>query len=239
MKNNKKNKKHENKKALIIIAILLIIALIAGGTYAYWTWNSNNIVRVGGNTVVGNFSLTLDGGTGSNKVVLAPTDCRSSSIGNYVDQKTIKVTYQNTTAFPAHAVLKLNLSSFTFENGTPTDTALGHLHYAITTGSTSCTSNTLSTSDANTISITGNGTSTTPATFVGKTSAGSNLITWDYMVPANTTTATTKTYYLYVWIDKDYTYQNVGNGVVSDPLQDMKYNLAWSIQNNQIIQYAG
>ena len=37
-----KDNKDKNKLILSIVAVVLVIVLIAGGTFAWWTWNSAN-----------------------------------------------------------------------------------------------------------------------------------------------------------------------------------------------------
>ena len=77
------------------------------------------------------------------------------------------------------------------------------------------------------------GTQNTPVTGQAK-----RLLTWIYEIPANSGTTSSpiqETYYIYYWIDKNYTgvaadptvFGSGSSGIV-DPLQDMSYNIYWS-----------
>ena len=64
------------------------------------------------------------------------------------------------------------------------------------------------------------------------------LLTWIYEIPANTGTESspiTETYYIYYWLDKNYTgiaaspsANGSGENGIVDPLQDMTYKVVWS-----------
>ena len=192
MKKNKKNK--NNKTIALIVMLMLVLALIIGGTYAYWVWNSNNIVSVNVTTNLGSTGLTLNVESATNNK-LAPASCTNSS---YANKQVIKITRYNDTSFPASVTLTLKLTSFKWTHAKPSDADLNHIHYALvnSTGSSSCTTGT--------VQATGNG-----GTFNGTTmgnSAGSavdldkTLITWNYEIPIGGTSsspALPETYYLY------------------------------------------
>ncbi|MBR7041910.1 MAG: SipW-dependent-type signal peptide-containing protein, partial [Bacilli bacterium] len=57
----KKKKNNDNNKTIIaIVAVALLIALVGGGTYAYWSWRSNNNTAV--SFTVSGGTMTIDGG---------------------------------------------------------------------------------------------------------------------------------------------------------------------------------
>ena len=83
MKKNKKKNNDKQKTILILTIVALIIALVAGGTYAWWTWVSGNNTNV--NITVKGMTMILDGG-----------ECRvgveSTIVGfDEEDEKTINV----------------------------------------------------------------------------------------------------------------------------------------------------
>lgn len=205
-------KENKNKIIISVIAVLLIAAIVAGGTYAYWSWTTNTAQRTYVNFIIpnpvsdGKMSASIAGNGTTTVTSLAPTSCTNST---YAMKKPVAITYKNTGNIPAKLTVNLKVKSVTAGVSTPDSTALGKLNYALTTSSTSCA--------AGTGNITG--------TFTGKLTAGSTVLTLDLDIPANTAEKTV-TYYLYVWLDSTYTHQNVG-GVNSDPMQNLKFELQW------------
>lgn len=222
-KTNKKNN-NNSKTLILVIALIMAIALIIGGTYAYWVWNSNNIVSVNVTTNLGSTGLTLDGGSTTNNK-LAPAACTHAS---YANKKTITIKRYNDAAFPASVTLTLKLTSFTWSHAKPADADLAHIHYALvnSTGASSCTTGV--------VSATGNSGTFSGATLGSTANTANNpnktLITWNYEIPVGGTSGSqvTETYYLYTWLDTSYTFTNYGSGAIQDPLEDISYTLTWS-----------
>ena len=229
-KNNKKDNK--NRVGLIAIAFILVAALIAGGTYAYWIWNSNNIAVVGDNCIMCDqgIGLTLNGGTVTvNK--LAPAACTHST---YSTKVTTPVSRYNSSPYPAYVTLRLSLTSLTFNHGTLTSADLGYVHYLLSTSSSNCNtavtgsipgSASAGTAISGTLSGATIGTSGTAKTQT------TTLVDWVYKLPPNSGTSSApvnETYYLYVWIDPAYSFTNYGSNSIQDPLQDLSFILQWS-----------
>ena len=244
MKNNK-NEKENKTTAAIIVAVIMLIAIVAGGTYAYWIWRGN-VAAISVTTSIGNIGLTLNGGDGvigsSASAGLAPAACTNET---YASKDAIAISYYNETDFPARVTLTLTLNSFTWNNGTkPTSTQLGNIKYALSSSPSACT---ILNGDANgTLS---NNAGTFSAITVGSTKGTANnpdykLFDLTFLLPANTGTEespSSKTYYLYFWIDAGYTGTNGssttdGNGVISDPLQGINFQAKWTATD--IIQSA-
>ena len=214
----------ENSKLIIsIVTALAIIAVVVGATFAYWQWTSNVDEQTKVNFSVPNstslLSASLDGGTISVSKIVPVEDCTNSL---YATKASVTLTYLNQTSVSAIASGTLAVSSFTTPHGTPSDENLSHLHYALTTNNSSCTTDT----------ITG-----ATGTFAGKATSGSTLfsnIALQSDIAAGTP-STNKTMYLYIWLDKDYEYTNTGSGVVTDSMQDISFILTWSgeITNEQ------
>lgn len=209
-------KENKNKIIISIIAVLLIAAIVAGGTYAYWSWSSNTAQRTNVTFTVDapNMSASIDGSGSSTVASLAPTTCTNST---YAMKKAVAITYTNGTSVAAKLTANLKVSSVKAGISTPANTAaqLGKLNYALTTSSTSCTTGAVKTGN-----------------FMNILSAGSTVLTLDINVPANTA-ETTSTYYLYVWLDSTYTHENVGS-TNSDPMQNLSITLQWDGSMTQV-----
>ena len=228
-KNNSKKQEKSNKTGLLIVALLLVLALIAGGTYAYWSWNSNNIVTI--NTTIGTYGTmgaTFNGGTVTiNK--LAPASCTHST---YSTKITTNLSYYNETPFPGSVTFTLKLTSLTFNHGTLTATALQNVKYALTTSASSCTSNLVTTTNN-----TGNLSGATIGTSGTAQTENVKLFDYAFTLPANNGTASSPksatTMYLYFWIDPTYTFTNWGSNSIQDPLQDLSFTVQWSASTIQ------
>lgn len=221
-KNNKKSKKN-NKNSMLIVAIMLVLALVAGGTYAYWGWRGN-IVNYDVTIDTGGMGLTLDGGMGTVKA-MAPALCTDST---YANKYAVNIKKYNTTNFAGTTTLTLNLTSFTYTHNKPDSTQLGNIKVALTTSSSSCANPLASGTFASATVSSSAGAAATQTT---------PIFNWTYTLPAMTGTAsnmdTDSTYYLYVWLDSGYEYWNEGSGVITDPLQDITFNLGWSASTIQ------
>ena len=228
MKNNKKNKK-DKKTGLIIVVLLLVLALIAGGTYAYWSWNSNNLITVNMTIDAGTMSLTFNGGGNTTVQKLAPTNCTASGYNtNYVAKFPVTITRANSTTFPGSITFTLQLTSLTWKYAKPSSTDLANVKYILTSSNSLCTT-----------AVGGVSGSLTSAT-VGSTANTAQtqtktLSSWTYTIPANTASGS-ETYYLYFWIDPGYTFTNWGSNAVQDPLEDLIFTVNWT--SNGTIQQA-
>lgn len=204
--------KKENKNLIIsIVAVSLIIVLAGGATYAWYTWVSGNNTAV--NITVAGITYTLDGGGNiTSSKNLAPTDeCNHAT---YAIKRTITAKVANSTEIAAKAYVQINPSSL------PSAFQIANLEWVLTTSSTSCTSNIVSS---------GNFASATQGTKFDLTS---------FDVPALSTV--NKTYYLYIWVNKDYSVQNVGGSVTSS-IQDKTFTLkiAGEVTNDPDAFYSG
>jgi len=207
--------KERNKLIIAIVAVLLIIIAVGGATYAYWSWSSttaqktNVTFTVNQSTLEGQMYAKLDGGGATTINNLAPvSSCLNST---YAVKVPVTLKYKNATTNPAFIMADLTISSFSAPHGTPDSDDLKHLHYALTTSSSSCTSDLIK-----------SGTfSATSGTLISDNGLGTGTIA------ANTTTEQSKTMYLYIWIDSAYTHTNTGSAI-TDPLQDISFTLTWS-----------
>lgn len=183
MKKNKKKNNDKQKTILILTIVALIIALVAGGTYAWWTWVSGNNTNV--NITVKGMTMILDGGGDITAQNLVPTSCTNTT---YAVQRTINYSVTNPTTIAATATIQLNPSTF------PTQLRNAKLMWKLTTAA-NC-----------------GGTQVATGTF-SSTTQGSVMNLTTVSVPANTTTPITGTYYLSIWLDSSYTSTNTGNTV--------------------------
>lgn len=255
---NKNVTQNSKKQVLLIVAILLAGLMVSGGTFAFWLWrgtitNTNVVVELP------NLGLTLDGGT-TTITGLAPASCKNTRYAKY---STITIQRHNETQYPAYVVLKLSLDSFTWTRGTsaPNATSLSSIRFAVSSNNYNNINDTCSNSGT----LSGNTSSTVvtkplityanvPESYqvgslnVSGVSVGTKnspvqnqnkrLLTWIYEIPANTGTESspiTETYYIYYWLDKNYTgiaaspsANGSGENGIVDPLQDMTYKVVWS-----------
>ena len=214
-------KKINIKLATIFLVVVSVIALIIGSTLAYWIWSSNNLVTVNITTNMGGIGLTLNGGTHTINN-LAPASCTHST---YANQLPVVISRYNETQYLATTILTLKLTSFTWEHAKPSVDDLSNIKFAVTSSNSSCI-NPLASGDL--ASITTNNTASTAE------SQNTIVFNWEYILPANSGTqsnSTNETYYLYVWIDPDYTFENTGSNQIQDPLQDISLTVTWSATN--------
>ena len=205
--------KTKNKIIISIIAVVAITIAVVGATYAYWQWQSSNTERTTVNfTVDLGLEATLDGGTLSVSKLAPTASCTNST---YATKAPVTLKYSNNSGAPARALGTLTVTTFSVKSGRDAfaSDALTHLHYALTTSDSSCETGMV-----------------TSGTFSGKGSSGSVLFT-DVVLQnniASPTTNGTKNMWLYVWLDKDYKFTNVGSGAVQDPMEDLTIVLTWS-----------
>lgn len=207
----------ERKKIIIaLIAVTLILIIAGGSTFAYWYWTTATNEQTAVNLIVNDayiqnqLNATISGATQNITNMIPVASCTDST---YAIKKEITLTYKNDTDNEAIVRGTLTVSDFTSPHGTPNTSALGHLHYAVTTSATNCTTSV----------VTG-----ASGTFGTTNGALFSNVPLKSGIPAYTATSQTQTYYLWVWIDSDYYHQNVGSGTVSDPMQDLSFNLSWS-----------
>ena len=210
-----------NKMLITTLFVFSFIMLVIGSTLAYWTWTSNNLVAINITTNMGNIGLLFNGGT-TTIDNLAPARCTHSTYSNQIP---LTIERYNETEYPAMVTLSLKLSSFTWNNAKPTSDDLSHIYFAITNKNNTCdnsfTSGTLINGTTNNTISTAQAQNTT-------------ILTWDYILPENSGTSQnkiTENYYLYVWLDPEYTFNNNGNNQIQDPLQDISFTITWDASN--------
>lgn len=247
-----KDKKNKNNQTLImsIIAVALIAALVSGGTYAYWTWVTNETQRTGVSFNIANtttdlgLSASLEGNGTTAASDLKPTTCTDST---YALKKEVTITSHNETNAAAKATAILSLSTFTLAqnynatsfNPNSTITVGGSqvkrislLKWAITSSDTDCNTNVTKTGNFSQLYASASaaiaGTPVSTITFSGKNFSNTQkvLTALEFNVPANTATQT-NTFYLWIWLDSSYVHENVGS-VNSDPMQGFKIVTQWS-----------
>lgn len=218
--------KERNKLIIAIVAVLAIIAVVGGATFAYWTWVTSDDEKtavtftIKESDLAGQLSATLNGGATSTFSGLIPvSSCTASGMSAYVIKKPLTLKYKNLTSNAAYVTATLKVGNFTSPHGTPNTTShLNHLHYALTKSATSCTTSAVKSGTFNTT----NGALFSNATILDNIAAG--------------TAETSQNYWLWVWIDGSYTHQNVGSGVVNDPMQDISFTLTWTGQISNDVQ---
>ena len=119
-----KDNKDKNKLILSIVAVVLVIVLIAGGTFAWWTWTSANNTDV--NFTIGGGSMTIDGGGDITAQKMVPT---ASCNGSYAIVRTVKVTAKNETNTSMTAKVNLDLT------GLPSALKIANMKYFISESS--------------------------------------------------------------------------------------------------------
>ncbi len=214
------------KIGLIAVVIFLIVTMISGATYAYLRWNSNNLFNIRIVTDIGDMGLTFDGG---NMTInsLAPAPCTN---GTYASKITTTIRRFNTSSYPGYVTFYLKLTSLTYNQGTLTSNDLSHIHFLLSTASNSCLN---AVTDYYNNSISGTLDSAQIGSVGVAQSQTTTLSTWTYTLPARSGTnlstgAITNTYYLYVWLDEDYTFTNYGSNGSQDPMEGLNFTLTWT-----------
>ena len=204
----------ENKKLGISIALVLLLGIvIAGATFAWWTWTSSESDRTSVifNVPSGSNQLKaiLDSDT-TNVSGMAPA---ASCAGTYSKMVTIQLYYQNETG--ADASLNATLKLESISEAANSNTYKSVIKWALSTSGekSTCDANIIEEGTLNNVAIDGE-------IYSGDLTAGT--------IPGNTAMALQKTLYLYFWIDgPNYNVTNTGNSVVNDPLQDMTLKVVW------------
>ena len=207
--------KERTKYIIAIIAVISIIVVVIGATYAYWQWSTNsneevNVIFNTGNSVP--ITAYINGNGTTTVSNLLPAACTNQT---YALQKEVVLTYENLT--PQPAIVKATLTVSNWNQPHSGTLSLNKLHYALTTGTAASggcnagTNRTLVTGGSNTSFVTS-----------GALINDVQILS----VPANTA-RTSKTYYLWVWLDSSYEGTNSGSAV-TDPMQDLTFTLTWS-----------
>ena len=206
--------KDRNKLILAIVAVVAIVVIVGGATFAYWTWITGTEQQTGVSFTVsedalkGQLNATMIGGEATNITDLAPVS--ACTAGEHVAKLPLTLNYENNTTNGARVNATLTLSNFTAQNGTPSTEDLSHLHYALTTSDANCTTD----------AITG-------ASGVFTATSGKLLDNVLILNNIGINATGSQNYYLWIWLDKDYEHQNIGN-TNSDPMQNVTFTLTWS-----------
>ena len=197
-----------------IIIVLLIIIVIAGATFAYWQWMTSEeeetsiSLKVEGDT--SNMSAKIDGGSSIDINSLIPT---SNCLSSDALQKEITITYINNTDISGEIVANLDITSFTANNGNPSDDQLSYLKWVITNTKDSCTTGIIQSGDFSNVDY---------------QNLPQNLITIQNNISSNISIETQiQPLYLYIWLDSTYEHINIGNSN-TDPMQNLNFTLEWS-----------
>ena len=197
-----------------IIIVLLIIIVIAGATLAYWQWMTSEeeetsiSLKVEGDT--SNMSAKIDGGSSIDINSLIPT---SNCLSSDALQKEITITYINNTDISGEIVANLDITSFTANNGNPTNEQLSYLKWVITNTENSCTTGIIQSGGFSNIDY---------------QNLPQNLITIQNNISSNISTETQiQPLYLYIWLDSAYEHINIGNNN-TDSMQNLNFTLEWS-----------
>ncbi len=234
--------KNDNKKTLMlsIVAVALIAVLVSGGTYAYWTWSSNNAQKTNVNFTVqgGDKTATLTGNASSSIVGIIPSKCDNST--NAI-VKTVPIAWTNNSSNDATVTATLNITSFSIRSASyvPTATNLESLKWAVRSSAVAssatsncnpsgnetaqaacnaCSTDAVASGDFSGLTMPSSGTSVT---------SGLPLKLTDLTFTAGASSSGTQTYYLYIWLDANYTHNNSGS-TNSDPMQGLSFMVQWS-----------
>lgn len=233
--------KDSKKNTIVIVIILSIVVLIFGSTYAYFQWRTTTAQQTSVNFTISaaNMGATFTGSGTLTSTSIEPSACDAAI------KEMITVSYYNETPYPATLSVDLVTNRFAIRSTTykPTADNLNYLHWAITDSSTCvdpADTDAGRTGIVNTTDISPS-TSDNFAEFADTFSTTTSSITptiatISFNVPANSGTESsplTKTYYLYIWLDKNYTHINEGS-VNSDPMQGINFIFKW--QNANMIQ---
>ncbi|MBR7041866.1 MAG: BspA family leucine-rich repeat surface protein [Bacilli bacterium] len=184
----------DNKYIIPSLIAVGIIMVVIGSTFAYWNWQSTSAQKTAVSFTVGStFSCSADGGgniTANN--YFAPTDCDNST---YAVKREVVV---NTTSQVTNEIINLSMD-LNISNISPTLLQTDYFMYALTTNANSCN---------------------------GAISGGSFKYNYDsdshtvpLLVDEEFIGAESKTYYLYIWLDKEETNSNTMNTSFSASLE--------------------
>ena len=168
----------KDKKIITILTIFTIIFTFFGSTLAYWNWTTNEAEKTNVTfTVKRNYSCAADGGgnISSTDNLLAPADCLNTT---YAIKRTVTVTPTiNSSGLSISMDLWLNIEDIG-EGLSESE----NFRYALTESASSCTTNPL-----------------VSGTFNGKTDGDKVYLLKNQIY----TSSSPKTYYLYIWLDKE------------------------------------
>ena len=176
----------DNKYIIPSLIAVGIIMVVIGSTFAYWNWQSTNAEKTNVTFTVGStFSCSANGGGNiTNTNYLVPTDCDNET---YAIKREITV---NTTSQVANEIINLSMD-LNIDSISPALLQTDYFMYALTQNANSCN---------------------------GAISGGSfkdNYDSVNHTIPLLTDEefigAESKTYYLYIWLDKDETNANTMN----------------------------
>ena len=183
-----------SKRVITIIVVLAIVFTILGGSLAYWSWASTNAQKTNVTFTVGaTFSCSANGGgniTASN--YFAPTDCDNAT---YAVKREITV---NTTSTTTNEIINLSMD-LNISNISSALLQTDYFKYALTKNANTCS---------------------------GAISGGSFKDNYDsvnhtvpLLVDEEFIGTESKTYYLYIWLDKDETDPSTMNTSFSASLE--------------------
>ncbi len=176
----------KNYKLLIFFIVAGILLAVIGSTFAYWRWSTNSAQNTAVTfTVSSDFSCSADGGgniTSSDKI-LAPATCTDTT---YAIRRTVVVDVTKNGGQDVYLDLKLKVNSIAAELS-----ASENFKYALTTSSSSCTSNVIAT-----------------GTFNGTTANSEKSLLNNKQYAA---TNHADTYYLWIWLDTTESNNNTQN----------------------------
>ena len=224
-------KKNNIKSIFIaIITVIFIGALVGGGTYAYWTWQTTTEQRTPVTFTISKPNFTIVGDNLSSNTLAPTQSCYYPASTGHV-QHTLAgratVTAENNTSASMRATITLKGSLTTASGRTLQSSgsnSAANIHWAIkevaSAGTDFSTSNCSGTT----------GSTYSTGTFSGKTANGqySDITTSiSFDVAPGLGSPVTKYYQVYVWIDSDYTHTNYGN-TNDDPMQGLTINMTFS-----------
>ncbi|MBQ2872554.1 MAG: hypothetical protein IJE89_00970 [Bacilli bacterium] len=172
-----------NKKLVATLLSLTIIFTVMGGTLAFWTWNSTTNTSLAF-TITKDFSCSADGGEPmtSEDISLIPVDVEkfpdkcAGDVENVLKRKITVSANIEKTGLTIGTDLWLNV------NAIDQTLANKNLRYAITTNENSCTTDIVS-----------------EGTF--KNTANNSRVSLLNNIAFSQDNLTSKTYYLYIWLD--------------------------------------
>ena len=208
----------DNKKIfLAIVSVILIVIVVVGATFAWWIWTSDNANKTDINFTFSNGSDKLKAIFDADATAFDGFGPASTCKGTYAKKATIKLFYSNSTDLPAtiNSTLKLAAEPSSTHTGTINK---AKINWALTS------------IDAATACVSGGAGYIASGTLDGKTT-NSNIYSGnlgvDSIAVGTTMGNPNKTLYLYFWIDSSYNYNNNGNSVVTDPMQDLTVKVLW------------
>lgn len=228
--------KKQNKKSNIrnivfaIIAVAIVAAIVGGGTYAWWIWQSADNQKTNVTVTISKPDFKIVADTISSTALMPTASCYNTPATNHV-QHTMAgkatVTAKNNTTVPMEARITLKAKV----SASIGSTAPAKVHWAIK----EVTSTNASTFSSENCTGTANTATYDTGTF-NQLGANSNAnvstsfqdIKTDIKFTVNpSSTATTKYYQVYVWVDSSYTATNTGS-TVSDALQNKTFTITFS-----------